>query len=803
MTRNSRRFLCLAMAVLMLATLLPAALPGNSARAEDTLGITIKDEVAFRIKGSMRGDMLFRVKINTVCKVLGQSDAEGYTWYKVETVNPEFKNSPLYTGYLRGDCFRLLTPEEAAAYTGTNPSGNTPTATPDSGSSPAPSGTVGYVTAGGVNFRAAPGGQVLATLDRGTQVRVLTIPGEISTSAWYKVEYNGMEGYIMSTFLRVDNSGVTPDPSAPTADPSVPTPTPYSPTAVPVRPTATPNPDVLGYVMTIKGSVNVRASIAGTSLTMVGKYETFPYLLPPVRRGSYTWYFIQVSPSLKGYIRGDCVKVTSGPGNVTPTPGGGTPVPVITATPAPPTDTPTGFVKTTIDYVNVRQGIWGELVTVVKKAGTIFPYYGTPTERNGIKWYYIYSLDFPGTGFAYIHGGFVKETDEGGSVTTPPPATVTPTGGIITPTPTGSVITPTPTPMNDPTGYVKTTIDYVNVRDGIWGELVTVVKKAGTIFPYYGTPAVRNNIKWYYIYSRDFPGSGFAYIHGGFVKETDEGGSVITPTPATPTPTGSIVTPTPTGPVITPTVSPTVNPSTPGTATEASYVTLKNGSTGQAVQNLVAELINQGYYKYALTSKYNSSVENAVRAFQKAKGLAVDGIAGSMTQHALFNTVPIGTADHTNLEMTLYPAEKIDWNTGGIQELWPRGANVKVYDVETGLVWWAHRWSGGFHIDAEPLTAADTATICRMYGVTSSTQILESTHWQRRPCLITIGTRTFACSLYGVPHNPEGNTIRDNNFNGQLCIHFTNSKTHKGSKVDSLHAAAIDYAWLNAPNGHK
>ena len=181
----------------------------------------------------------------------------------------------------------------------------------------------------------------------------------------------------------------------------------------------------------------------------------------------------------------------------------------------------------------------------------------------------------------------------------------------------------------------------------------------------------------------------------------------------------------------------------------------------------------------------------------------MDGIAGSATQHALFNTVPIGSADTTNLTMTIYPAEKIDWNTGGINEMWPRGSNYKIYDVKTGIVWWAHRWAGGLHVDAEPLTAADTARLCRIYGVSKSSEITSKKHYQRRPCLVTIGTRTFACSLYGVPHNyPDGDTIRDNDFKGQVCIHFTNSKTHESRKVDSGHTEAINYAWLNAPNGH-
>ena len=215
-------------------------------------------------------------------------------------------------------------------------------------------------------------------------------------------------------------------------------------------------------------------------------------------------------------------------------------------------------------------------------------------------------------------------------------------------------------------------------------------------------------------------------------------------------------------------------------------------------------LVAANEYTGSIVSKYTSAVETAVRAFQKAKGLAIDGIAGAATQHKLFNTVPIGTADRSNLAMTLYPAEKIDWFTGGIQELWPRGSNFKVYDVNTGIVFWAHRWSGGLHADIEPLTKADTARICKMYGVSKSSDITEKKNWQRRPCLVTIGTRTFACSLFGVPHNyPDGDTISDNDFRGQMCLHFTNSKTHDSKKVDSGHQEAIDYAWLNAPNGHK
>jgi hypothetical protein len=65
---------------------------------------------------------------------------------------------------------------------------------------------------------------------------------------------------------------------------------------------------------------------------------------------------------------------------------------------------------------------------------------------------------------------------------------------------------------------------------------------------------------------------------------------------------------------------------------------------------------------------------------------------------------------------------------------------------------------------------------------------------------VTIGGRTFAASLYGVPHNyPAGDTIPDNDFSGQFCVHFVNSKIHSSGKVDAEHQAAIQYAYDHAP----
>ena len=568
MTRMIRRFLCLALAAMIMAALIPAAF-NQTAMAATSLGIVTKDSVMFRAGPSKSDKHYFRLNKGTVWPVLSTVTSEGHVWYEITAINPSNKNQE-YTGYVIDECFRMLTDAEAESY--------------NKGNSIDPNN-------GGNNNN--------------------------------------------------NNNNA--------------------------------NGEVLGYVQTIKGSVNIRAAIGGTSITTVGIYVTMPYLLSPVKRGNYTWYFVQLANGTKGYVRGDCVKLVKG--------GGGT---VVT-----PTPTPTG----------------------------------------------------------------------------------------------GGIVTPTPTPGGDTVlGYVSTTMDNVNVRKGTWGDLLFVARNKGTTFKYYGTTTT-GKVTWYRILA-EYNGKnyGYAYIHGNYVNVTKIDPSNPTPTP---TPTGTTPTPTPTP----------VNPDADN-KNEATYTTLRYGSKGLAVENLVKELKNQGYFEGNVTTKYNSKVENAVRAFQKAKGLAVDGIAGSKTQHALFNTVEPGQGNRSNLGFDFYPVEKIDWWTGGINELWTRGSNYKVYDVKTGKVWWAHRWAGGYHVDAEPLTAADTAVLCQIYGVSSADEITEKTHWQRRPCLVTIGTRTFACSLYGVPHNyPDGDTISDNAFKGQLCLHFTNSKTHNGKSVDTNHQEAIQEAY--------
>ena len=690
-----RRLKCLAVALCMMITLIPAAAGTlQSARADGTrYGITHSDngkDVHTRYAPNDR--IAFDLPVNYVAEILESKVVDNVTWYKIKTYDPSRNNYDFHHVYIHGDYFRELTAEEVARYLQNNsvatptpiPTSNggqpTPTPTPaPSGKNvdqPAIEGSIGVVTAGGTNFREGPstGAHSIGRLDRNTQVELLTIPSIVGDSkTFYKVRYNGTVGYIMSNFIQVISGGAANGGSS-----IVVTPTPTYATGL-ITPTPVPSGDVIGYVKTIKGGCNLRATISGTVIKQIGKNVILPYILEPVKKNGYTWYFV-VDGSNRGYLRSDVVKVVSAPAptaapTAAPT---STSAPVVTPTPTPaPTQAPTGYLKTTSGGVNLRvkAGYTNPLGMINKNV--VMPYYGEPTKVKGVYWY---KVTHPTLGTGYVHADFIAKCNADGSA-------------LATPTPA-----PTPTP---------------------------------------------------------------------------EPGATPTPTPG-------------------------------GGQQEASYTTLKTGSSGNAVKNLVTELKKQGYYSGSITNKYTTSVAEAVRAFQRAKGLTVDGIAGAATQHKLYGTVPIGAGDTSNLTMTLYQAEKIDWYTGGINEMWAKGSNYKVYDVKTGIVWWAHRWAGGSHVDAEPLTAADTARLCRCYGVSTAQEIADKNMYQRRPLLVTIGTRTFACSLYGVPHNyPEGDTISTNNFKGQVCIHFTNSKTHNSNKVDSGHESAIQYAWEHAPNGHK
>lgn len=261
----------------------------------------------------------------------------------------------------------------------------------------------------------------------------------------------------------------------------------------------------------------------------------------------------------------------------------------------------------------------------------------------------------------------------------------------------------------------------------------------------------------------------------------------------------------------------------PSQALASNYGTslLKYGSRGQAVYDLQQDLTALGFNTYGIDGIFGPKTQNAVIAFQKSKWLAVDGIVGNQTKAALYKALGnkrtytlklgdslSGVAAKFGISLndlmqanglsscilnpgvvlvipasanvgTRYP-EMADWWTV-VNKAFPRKTQATVTDIDTGITFNIYRYGGSNHADVEPVTAADTAKMKQAYGGQWS--------WNRRAVIVNVNGRVFAGSMNGMPHG--GQDIYNNNFDGQFCIHFLNSRTHGTNRVDEAHQAAV------------
>ncbi|MEH1938608.1 MAG: peptidoglycan-binding protein [Nostoc sp.] len=67
----------------------------------------------------------------------------------------------------------------------------------------------------------------------------------------------------------------------------------------------------------------------------------------------------------------------------------------------------------------------------------------------------------------------------------------------------------------------------------------------------------------------------------------------------------------------------------------SSVMALEKGDQGPSVRNVQQQLKRAGFYQASVTKVYDVSTEEAVRRFQKAAGLPVDGIVGESTRQKL------------------------------------------------------------------------------------------------------------------------------------------------------------------------
>ncbi|MBQ2949315.1 MAG: leucine-rich repeat domain-containing protein [Clostridia bacterium] len=117
------------------------------------------------------------------------------------------------------------------------------------------------------------------------------------------------------------------------------------------------------------------------------------------------------------------------------------------------------------------------------------------------------------------------------------------------------------------------------------------------------------------------------------------------------------------------------------------------------------------------------------------------------------------------------------------------GKTFTLTDLMTALSFDVYVQSAGYHADVEPLTAEDTATMMRIYGV----ERVEDISYIRRPMVATVGPVQLVCSMYGEAHGSE-DIGEENGYDGQFCVHFRNSTTSGSQEVLEENQAPIDKA---------
>lgn len=125
-----------------------------------------------------------------------------------------------------------------------------------------------------------------------------------------------------------------------------------------------------------------------------------------------------------------------------------------------------------------------------------------------------------------------------------------------------------------------------------------------------------------------------------------------------------------------------------------------------------------------------------------------------------------------------------DWFKGGSSIL-KKGYYGYMYDIWSGQFIRIKRMGGHNHADVEPATAEDTAKLYAACGGDFS--------WDSRPVILIVGNTYVACAINTEPHGDQ--TIANNGYNGQFCLHMVNSKTHGGNAVNGEHQKAIQTAF--------
>ena len=127
---------------------------------------------------------------------------------------------------------------------------------------------------------------------------------------------------------------------------------------------------------------------------------------------------------------------------------------------------------------------------------------------------------------------------------------------------------------------------------------------------------------------------------------------------------------------------------------------------------------------------------------------------------------------------------KTGWFDGG-SEILKKGKYGYIYDIETGIVVHIKRTGGSGHADCEPACRSDTAKLKKISGGKFT---LDS-----HPVILYAGGKFVACGISTKPHGKQ--TISNNGFDGQFCLHMLGSTGHGDEGVSEAHQKSVAQAY--------
>ncbi|BDF58664.1 hypothetical protein CE91St36_14810 [Christensenellaceae bacterium] len=218
---------------------------------------------------------------------------------------------------------------------------------------------------------------------------------------------------------------------------------------------------------------------------------------------------------------------------------------------------------------------------------------------------------------------------------------------------------------------------------------------------------------------------------------------------------------------------------------------ISQNDRGDKVALVQQRLRDLGYLNYRPTGKFSELTVAAVQSFQQQNGIAPDGQIGSDTYNLLFSDTAKKAPANSRIKKVAGPAYNGSVKTHGTLGSWdavkssiPEGSDIAITDYNTGATYTMQRVGGVNCAQVAAKTSADYAAYLQSFGGDAT--------WEHRGVLVTIGSQTYAASLFGMPTG--GEDINNSGMKGHTFLYFNNGKTDIFSLSDDEHVIALNSA---------